>query len=145
MNNTKDLCVNPLKSHVQCNKWGPDEDSAPDFALNSYCRCLGYQAAQRTDSSDQFICARVVPSAQLPVLFCKIIRRQQLGFSSQDFIMKVFDFLIFMIIKCVGGLQCITFMLSQFLKIIKIPDVKISCFYRRRHLQLSCQTALLLL
>ena len=40
---TKDLCVNPLKSHVQCNifqmykiKWGPDEDSAPDFALNSY-------------------------------------------------------------------------------------------------------------
>ena len=26
-------------------KWGPDEDSVPDFVFSSYCRCLGYQAA----------------------------------------------------------------------------------------------------
>ena len=26
-------------------KWGPDEDSAPFCALNSYWRCLGDQAA----------------------------------------------------------------------------------------------------
>ena len=39
---TMDLYVNPPKSYVKCNifqtdkiKWGPDEESAPDFALNS--------------------------------------------------------------------------------------------------------------
>ena len=39
MKKTKDLCINPLKSHVKCNifqmdkmKWGPDEDSASDCA-----------------------------------------------------------------------------------------------------------------
>ena len=26
-------------------KLGPDEDSVPDFALHSYCVCLGHQAA----------------------------------------------------------------------------------------------------
>ena len=32
-------------------KLGPDEDSSPDFALNSYCRCLGYKAAGVSDDN----------------------------------------------------------------------------------------------
>ena len=48
----KDLCGNLHKYFLYCNifqinriKLGPDEDSASDFALNSYCRCIGHQAA----------------------------------------------------------------------------------------------------
>ena len=44
------LIFSNLMSHVMLFqmdmiKWGHNKDSAPDFALNSYCWCLGYQAA----------------------------------------------------------------------------------------------------